>query len=118
MTHEGIRDFCLKKKGVMEEFPFDNETLVFKVMNKIFLLTSLSLLPVRINLKCEPELAIELREKYEMVYPAYHMNKKHWNSVEIDGSIPQTEIIEMIDHSYNIVVAGLTKKLKEELENL
>ncbi|MEO6168512.1 MAG: MmcQ/YjbR family DNA-binding protein [Chitinophagales bacterium] len=118
MTHEYIRDFCLKKKGVTEEFPFDSDTLVFKVMNKIFLLTSLESYPVRINLKCDPELAIELREKYEAVYAAYHMNKKHWNSVEDDGSISLQEIIKMINHSYDLVVAGLPKKLKEQLFNL
>ncbi|MGB3076130.1 MAG: MmcQ/YjbR family DNA-binding protein [Chitinophagales bacterium] len=118
MTHEFIRDFCLNKKGVTEEFPFDKDTLVFKVMNKMFLLTSLEYLPVRINVKCDPELAIELREKFDTVYPAFHMNKKHWNSVEDDGSIPQNEIAKMINHSYELVVASLPQKIRTELENL
>ncbi len=118
MTHAFIREFCLQKKGVTEEFPFDSETLVFKLMNKMFLLTGLETLPVRINLKCDPELAVELREKYQAVTPAFHMNKTHWNSVEDDGSIPQQEIIQMIDHSYQLVVAGLSKKIRQQLEEL
>lgn len=84
----------------------------------MFLLTGLETLPVRINLKCDPELAVELREKYQAVTPAFHMNKTHWNSVEDDGSIPQQEIIQMIDHSYQLVVAGLSKKIRQQLEEL
>lgn len=118
MTHESIRDYCLRKNGVTEEFPFDSDTLVFKVMNKMFLLTSLETLPVRINLKCDPERAVELREKYQAVFPAFHMNKTHWNSVQDDGSIPQNEIRQMIDHSYQLVVAGLPKKIRQQLDNL
>lgn len=117
MTHESIRDYCLQKNGVTEEFPFDSDTLVFKVMNKMFLLTSLDTLPVRINLKCDPERAVELREKYQAVFPAFHMNKTHWNSVEDDGSIPQQEIMEMIDHSYQLVFSGLPKKIRQQMED-
>lgn len=118
MTHEFIRDYCLNKKGVTESFPFDSDTLVFKVMNKMFLLTSLEQRPVRINVKCEPERAILYREKYESVYPAFHMNKKHWNSVETEANIPTSEILQMIDHSYDLVAAGLPAKERALLEKL
>lgn len=117
MNIEEIREYCLKKKGVTEEFPFDEETLVFKVMSKIFFLVPLEKVPLQINLKCDPEKAIELREEYYSVQPGYHMSKKHWNTVIIDGSIPKKELFEWIDNSYELVVSGLKKsdiiKLKE-----
>jgi len=109
MNIEQIREYCLKKKGVTEEFPFDEETLVFKVAGKIFLLTSLESIPLQINLKCDPEKAIELREEYEFVQPGYHMNKKHWNTIIVNGSISTTQIFEWIDNSYSLVLAGLSK---------
>jgi predicted DNA-binding protein (MmcQ/YjbR family) len=109
MNIEQIREYCLKKKGVTEEFPFDEETLVFKVAGKIFLLASLESIPLQINLKCDPEKAIELREEYESVQPGYHMNKKHWNTIIIDGSVPAKLVFEWINDSYNLVVAGLKK---------
>lgn len=109
MNIEQIREYCLKKKGVTEEFPFDEETLVFKVAGKMFLLTSLESIPLQINLKCDPEKAVELREEYEAVQPGYHMNKKHWNTIIVDGSVPTKQIFEWIDDSYNLVVAGLNK---------
>jgi predicted DNA-binding protein (MmcQ/YjbR family) len=118
MNIEQIREYCLKKKGVTEEFPFDEETLVFKVIGKIFLLASLETIPLQINLKCNPEKAIELREEYEAIQPGYHMNKKHWNTVIIDGSIPNKRILEWIDESYKIVVLGLKKSDKQKLEKL
>jgi len=90
-----IREYCLLKKGVTEEFPFDEETIVFKVMGKIFLLTNINDPEISVNLKCDPEKAIELREKYESVRPGYHMNKKHWNTVIIDGSISDNEIFSI-----------------------
>jgi len=99
----------LKKKGVTEEFPFDEETLVFKAAGKIFLLASLESIPLQINLKCDPEKAVEIREEYEAVQPGYHMNKKHWNTIIIDGSVPAKKIFEWIDNSYRLVVAGLKK---------
>ncbi|MBA3649113.1 MAG: MmcQ/YjbR family DNA-binding protein [Chitinophagales bacterium] len=113
MNHEMLREYCKRKKGVTEDFPFDNDTLVYRVMGKIFLLTSLEYRPFRLNLKCDPERAIELREKYTAVYPAYHMNKRHWNSVEDNGTIPQSEILGMIDDSYNLVLNNLPKKYRE-----
>ena len=114
MNIEELRSYCLSKKGVTESLPFDEDTLVFKVMGKMFCLTSLSELD-SINLKCEPEKAIELREQYTCVQPGYHMNKKMWNTVEIDGSISKKLLKDWIDHSYNEVVAGLPKKLQIEL---
>jgi len=116
MNIEQIREYCLKKKGVSEEFPFDEETLVFKVAGKIFLLGSLESIPLQINLKCEPEKAIELREEYETVQPGYHMNKKHWNTIFIDGSVSTLQIFEWIDDSYNLVVAGLKKSERKMLK--
>ena len=109
MNIEQIREYCLKKKGVTEEFPFDEETLVFKVAGKIFLLASLESIPLQINLKCDPEKAFELREEYEGVQPGYHMNKKHWITILIDGTDPITKLFEWIDDSYSLVVAGLNK---------
>jgi predicted DNA-binding protein (MmcQ/YjbR family) len=118
MDIEQIREYCLKKKGVTEEFPFDEETLVYKVMGRIFLVAPLERIPFQINLKCNPGKAIELREEYESVQPGWHMNKKHWNTLIINGSIPPKELFDWIDHSYESVVNGLKKsdikKLKEQ----
>ena len=97
-----LREYCLDKKNVTESFPFDEDTLVFKVNGKIFALVSLEG-DLSINLKCDPELALELREKYSSVIPGYHMNKKHWNTVLVDGSIPESEIYSWIDHSFKLV---------------
>ncbi len=116
MNIEQIREYCLKKKGVTEEFPFDEETLVFKVAGKIFLLASLESIPLQINLKCEPEKAVELREEYESVQPGYHMNKKHWITIIIDETVPTRNLFEWIDDSYNLVVAGLKKSERNKLE--
>ena len=116
MNHEILRDYCLKKKGVTEEFPFGESTLVYKVMGKAFVLTGIDEHPFSMNVKCDPEWAVELREKYSAVTPGYHMNKKHWNSVEDDGTIPGKELFQMIDHSYDLVVAGLPKKLRDKLK--
>lgn len=116
MNIEQIRDYCLSKKGVTEDFPFDEHTLVFKVLGKMFVLSGLERIPHEINLKCDPERAIELREEYDgLIYGGYHMNKKHWNTVVID-QLPTPLIIEMIDHSYDLVVSKLPKRLKESLQ--
>ena len=109
MNIEQICEYCIRKKGVTEEFPFDEETLVFKLAGKIFLLASLESIPLQINLKCDPEKAIELREEFESVQPGYHMNKKHWNTIILDGTVPAKKILEWIDHSYNLVMSGLKK---------
>jgi predicted DNA-binding protein (MmcQ/YjbR family) len=113
MNIETIREYCLTKKGVTESFPFDEETLVFKVMGKIFILLNLNGEPT-INVKCDPEKAIELRELYPSVVPGYHMNKKHWNTVYLDGLLSDRLICSFIDHSYDLVFRSLSKKLQEE----
>ncbi len=119
MDIETFREYCLDKRGVTEELPFGPETLVFKVMGKVFALTSLDATPFRVNLKMDDTLVPEYREKYEDVQPGYHMNKKHWNTVYVNsGSIPGRDIRWMIDHSYEQVVKGLTNKLKNELNLL
>lgn len=119
MNIEVFRDYCLAKKGVSESFPFDEVTLVFKVMNKMFALVGLEYQPARANLKCNPERAIELREEYDgLIIPGYHMNKKHWNTVELERTIPEELLRELIDHSYDLVVASLPKKTQKELEKL
>jgi len=111
MNIEDIRRICLSKKGVTESFPFDDDTLVFKVAEKMFCLSNLTP-PISINLKCNPERAIELRERYEDVIPGYHMNKKHWNTVKLDGTLKKSQIKEWINHSYDLVVDGLPKKTR------
>ncbi len=118
MNAEEIRTYCLQKPGVTESFPFDDVSLVFKVMNKIFAILSLDSEPVSINLKCEPDLAIELRERFSGVLPGYHMNKQHWNTVLTDGSFTAKDLLLWIDNSYDLIVSSLPKKLKIELENL
>ena len=115
MSIDQLRTYALGKPGTSEDFPFGEDTLVFRVLGKIFALASLDTVPLRVNLKCDPELAVELRERYEAVTPGYHMNKKHWNTVELDGSIPAREVERMIDHSYELVAKGLTKKQREDL---
>ena len=114
MNLESFRKYCLSKKGVTEDTPFDETTLVFRVGGKIFALTDIERIPFRFNLKCKPELALELREKYECVTPGWHMNKKHWNTVEPDANISDKAIIEMISHSYELVLSSLPKKEREK----
>tara|TARA_R110000787_G_scaffold129264_1_gene241067 strand:+ start:10969 stop:11328 length:360 start_codon:yes stop_codon:yes gene_type:complete len=119
MNIEEFRDYCLSKKGVTESFPFDEQTLVFKVMGKMFALSGLEQPPPKANLKCDPERAIELREEYDgLITPGFHMSKVHWNTVQLEMNIPQQLLLELIDHSYILVVNTLTKKLKEELNEL
>ena len=117
MDIEFFREFCLKKKGVTEELPFDNNTLCFKVMGKIFAITDIDGFE-SINLKCHPEEAIKLREKYDSVLPGYHMNKKHWNTIVVNSDMDDKTLLHWINHSYDKVVAGLPKKLREELKAL
>ncbi|MCK8521065.1 MmcQ/YjbR family DNA-binding protein [Aquimarina sp. D1M17] len=118
MNVEVFRTYCLAKKGVTEEFPFDEHTLVFKVMGKIFAITGLERIPFSVNLKCDPERSLELREYHPEITPGYHMNKKHWNTVDFTGGLTSQMLHELIDHSYDLVVNSLTKKLKQELEQL
>jgi len=116
MNIEEFRDYCLAKPGVTAETPFGPDTLVFKVGGKIFALTDINTF-ASINLKCEPIKALQLREEYDAIRPGYHMNKKHWNTVLINGQIRYSLLIELIDHSYNLVYAGLSKSEKIELLN-
>ena len=115
MTLEELRAICLAKPGTHEDFPFGPDTLVFKVMGKLFALCGVSNDPLAVNLKCEPELAELLRGKYDAVTPGYHMNKRHWNTVALDGSVPKEEVLELIDLSYSLVVKGLKKSERERL---
>ncbi|MDP4184361.1 MAG: MmcQ/YjbR family DNA-binding protein [Bacteroidota bacterium] len=117
MNIEILRDYCISLKGVTEEFPFDETTLVFKVGGKMFLLTDLEG-DLRINIKCDPEKAITLRETYPWVIPGYHMNKKHWNTVMIDGSISDPQIIQWINDSYQLVFLSLPLKKQNEIRLL
>lgn len=119
MNIEEFRDYCLSKKGATESFPFDEKTLVFKVMGKMFALSGLEHVPAAINLKCDPERSMELREEYDgLIYSGYHMSGLHWNTIEIENRVPNTLLLELIDHSYDLVVQKLTRKLKAELADL
>jgi predicted DNA-binding protein (MmcQ/YjbR family) len=111
---EELRDYCLLKPAVTEGFPFGEETLVFKVAGKLFLLIGLEQAN-RFNVKCDPELAQELRERHPEVQPGYHMNKKMWNTVYMDGTLTRRQLLDMIDHSYSEVVKGLPKKIQAEI---
>jgi len=116
MNIEEFRSYCLSKPYVTEEFPFDETTLVFKVVGKMFALSGLERQPPAVNLKCDPERSIELREEYDgTIISGFHMNKKHWNTVEIN-SLPRDLITELIDHSYDLVVQGLPKRLQKKIE--
>lgn len=116
MTRDELITYCLSKKGAVSEQPFGPDVEVIKVMNKVFALVPVDADPPTISLKCDPVLAIMLRETYPAVTPGYHLNKRHWNSVSVDGSIPPEEIEEWIDHSYEQVVKGLTRAQQEELK--
>ena len=104
-----FREYCLYKPNTSEGMPFGETVLVFKVVGKMFALMSLDEVPATANLKCDPDLALELRDRYEQVRPGYHMNKKHWNTVEIDSGIPEAELRRMIDYSYDLVVQSLPR---------
>lgn len=116
MNIEELRTYCLSLKGVTEDFPFDEETLVFKVVGKMFCLTGLEG-DFTVNLKNDPERNVELREEFTAIKPGYHMNKVHWNTIEIDGSIPDDVIKNLIDESYDLVVMKLTKQEQQKLKS-
>ena len=109
MNIEEFHNYCMAKKGVEETFPFDEVTLVFKVLGKMFALTGLDREGFTVNLKCDPERAIELRESYPEIQPGYHMSKKHWNTVDFEGSLSNKMLQELIDHSYELVVQKMKK---------
>ena len=115
MNIETLRAYCLSKPAVEETLPFGPNTLVYKVAGKVFLLTGLDTDVLSFNVKCDPDLAIELRERYEAVQPGFHMNKKHWNTVTVDGTVSGKLLREWIDHSYDLVVESLPVKVKAEL---
>jgi predicted DNA-binding protein (MmcQ/YjbR family) len=115
MNIEEFREYCLSKKGVTEGFPFDDVTLVLKVGGKMFALVSLDGLPTA-NLKCDPVRAIELREIFSSIIQGYHMSKKHWNTLQLDGALTDTLVCELIDHSYDLVYNSLTVRMKNEIE--
>ena len=118
MHIEAFREYCLAKRGVTEGLPFGPDTLVFKVMGKMFALSGLERIPPQVNLKCDPERAEYLREEYEGdIIPGYHMSKTHWNTIYLDR-LPPKLVTELVDHSYELVVAKLSKKLKTELDEL
>jgi predicted DNA-binding protein (MmcQ/YjbR family) len=114
MNIEEFREYCLSKPGVTEDLPFDETTLVFKAGGKIFALTDLEE-EFRINLKCDPERANKLREDYTCVIPGYHMNKKHWNTIKVDGSMEDAMLSDLVDHSYQLVFNSLPKKVKDKI---
>ena len=121
MNIQQLYEYCLSKKGVTEHFPFDEDTLVFKVGGKMFCLTSLQNWEngnPSLNLKCDPEKAIELRAAYEAIQPGYHMSKKHWNTVFFHNDVATKMLVELINHSYDLVFESLPKKIKQEIEKL
>jgi predicted DNA-binding protein (MmcQ/YjbR family) len=104
-----FREYCLSKPRATEGTPFGPDVLVFKVGGKMFALAALDEVPTTVNLKCDPDLALDLRDRYEQITPGYHMNKKHWNTIDIEGCIPDAELQRLIDHSYDLVVKGLPR---------
>ena len=115
MDLEQFREYCLSRVAATESMPFGEGVLVFKVAGKMFALAALDEFPVTVNLKCDPDLALELRDRYEQVRPGYHMNKRHWNTVEIDSGVPEAELCKMIEHSYDLVVRALSKAQRDQL---
>lgn len=106
---------CLAKPGSTEDYPFGDEVAVFKVAGRMFALVPLGPPPESVSLKCDPDLAAELRGRYAAITPGYHLNKRHWNTVVLDGSVPDEELLELVDHSYDLVVARLTRAQRNEL---
>ena len=110
-----MRDWCLEQRGAVEEFPFDAQTSVFKVAGKIFALSALNRTPLEVSVKCEPGLALMLRDSYPAIRPGYHLNKQHWNTITLDGSVPEQHVRDMIEDSYDLVVSALPKRLRDGL---
>ena len=115
MTAAELKAWCLARPGAVEEFPFTESVSVFKVGGKMFALSDLGAKPLRISLKCDPELAGTLRATYDAVEPGYHLNKRHWNTVVVDGTLPDKLLVQMLEDSYDLVVEGLTRKQREAL---
>jgi predicted DNA-binding protein (MmcQ/YjbR family) len=115
VTAAQLRKWCLQRPGATEEFPFGEQPSVFKVAGKMFALSILPARPLKVSLKCEPELAHQLRVSYPAIQPGYHLNKRHWNTVTLDGSLPDELVLEMLEDSYDLVVAGLPRKTQRRL---
>ena len=115
MNAADLRGCCLSQPGAIEDFPFGPETSVFKVAGRMFALSALDRPPLRVSIKCEPELAVSLRDSYAAIRPGYHLNKRHWNTVTIDGSLPDQFVRELIEDSYDLVVSGLPKRTRDQL---
>lgn len=115
MNVEEFRDYCLSKKGVTESFPFDSSTIVFKIGGKLFALAGIELF-ASINLKCDPNRSIELRETFDGIKPGFHMNKVHWNTVTVESDVTNQLLLELIDHSFDLVYKSLTKKIRDGLQ--
>jgi predicted DNA-binding protein (MmcQ/YjbR family) len=111
-----LRRWCLRQPGAIEDFPFGPEHSVFKVAGKMFALSALDRVPLQVSVKCEPELAAELRHTYPAIRPGYHLNKRHWNTITIDGSLPDQFVRDLIEDSYDLIVGALPKRLREQLE--
>lgn len=110
-----LRRWCLRQAGAIEDFPFGPENSVFKVAGKMFALSGLDRTPLRVSVKCEPELAVQLRNSYSAVGPGYHLNKRHWNTITLDGSLPDEIVRDMIEDSYDLVVSALPKRVRDQL---
>ena len=110
-----LRRWCLQQPGAIEDFPFGPETSVFKVSGKIFALSALERTPLQVSLKCEPELALALRDSYPAIRPGYHLNKRHWNTITLDGGLPDRLVRDLIEDSYDLVVSALPKRVREQL---
>jgi predicted DNA-binding protein (MmcQ/YjbR family) len=117
VTADELRRWCLTRPAVTEEFPFGERTSVFKVLGKMFALSSLESWPLRVSLKCEPELADALRATYPAIQPGYHLNKRHWNTVTLDGSVPDAMVVQMLEDSYELVLAGLPRAKRRPVED-
>jgi predicted DNA-binding protein (MmcQ/YjbR family) len=115
MDAAGLRAWCLRQPGAMEEFPFGPEHSVFKVAGKIFALSALDRTPLEVSVKCEPELAVALRESYRAIRPGYHLNKRHWNTITLDGSLSDRLVYEFVEDSYDLVVSALPRRVREQL---
>ncbi len=115
MDAAGLRGWCLQQGGAFEDFPFGPGHSVFKVFGKMFALSALDRTPLEVSVKCEPELATELRNGYPAIRPGYHLNKRHWNTITLDGSLPDQLVCDLIEDSYDLVVSALPKRLREQL---
>ena len=115
MNADELRAWCLDQPGALEDFPFTAEHSVFKVEGKMFAISALGREPLEVSVKCEPELAVELRHSYAAIRPGYHLNKRHWNTITLDGSLPDKLVRDLIEDSYDLVVSALPKRVREQL---